>query len=268
MNEALWERSRRAFRLPRKEVRQCPPDPSVPADTPAVPTSPRRVNSTVRGTRCRRSGSTISTSAPMIRTPMAERGKEYGIEKSARTLCARSASRPASSKPPRKYTVPTKSNNIGGQGGARPGAGRKKTAAIDKIADDNKRVKILDIPDVEGAEMPKPNEILSARQKNGESFQAKAIYETTWAWLQKIGCAAKVSPQLLGAVRHVFCSVDSVRGDDQPYGFFLSKHPTTRKADPVPVHQHRHQLHEPGGSALERDLPDRQRKLQHGVFRG
>ena len=100
--------------------------------------------------------------------------------------------------------VPTKSNNIGGQGGARPGAGRKKTAAIDKIADDNKRVKILDIPDVEGAEMPKPNEILSARQKNGESFQAKAIYETTWAWLQKIGCTAIVSPQLIE--RYAMCS--------------------------------------------------------------
>ena len=33
--------------------------------------------------------------------------------------------------------MPTKSNNIGGRGGTRPGAGRKKTALKDKIASGN-----------------------------------------------------------------------------------------------------------------------------------
>ena len=93
--------------------------------------------------------------------------------------------------------MPTKSTNIGGQGGARQGSGRKKAAVVDKITDESKRVKILDIPDVEGSEMPKPNEILSAKQKNGEAFQAKSIYENTWEWLQNIGCTAIVSPQLI-----------------------------------------------------------------------
>lgn len=41
-----------------------------------------------------------------------------------------------------------------------------------------------------------------------------------------------VSPAI-GAVCHVQCPLDSVRGDDPPLGF-LSKHPTTQKPIPSP----------------------------------
>ena len=66
--------------------------------------------------------------------------------------------------------MPTKSNNIGGRGGARPGAGRKKTAVKDKAAAGNpggRRLEMLDIPEVEGVEMPKPHDFLSAEQRDG-----------------------------------------------------------------------------------------------------
>lgn len=46
--------------------------------------------------------------------------------------------------------MPTKSNNIGGRGGARLGAGRKKTAASDKAKNGNpggRKIEILDIPE-------------------------------------------------------------------------------------------------------------------------
>jgi len=129
--------------------------------------------------------------------------------------------------------VPTKSVNVGGQGGARPGAGRKKAAAIDKISDESKRVKILDIPDVEGAEMPKPNDILSAQQKNGEAFQAKGIYENTWVWLNKIGCTAIVSPQLIE--RYAMCSARWIQCEEMNNTLgLLGKHPTTGKPIPSP----------------------------------
>ena len=59
---------------------------------------------------------------------------------------------------------------------------------------------------------------------------------------------------------HVQRPLDSVRGDDQPHGIPLQA-PNHPEADSVPVHQYRHQLHEPGGAALERDLPDRKGKL-------
>ena len=45
--------------------------------------------------------------------------------------------------------------------------------------------------------MPKPHEFLSAEQRDGSTLQAEEIYTETWEWLKKVGCAAKVSPQLL-----------------------------------------------------------------------
>ncbi len=55
-----------------------------------------------------------------------------------------------------KKIMPTKSNNIGGRGGARPGAGRKKSAVKDKAAAGNpggRPLEILDIPEMEGVEI-------------------------------------------------------------------------------------------------------------------
>lgn len=125
--------------------------------------------------------------------------------------------------------MPTKSTNIGGQGGARQGSGRRKAAVVDKITDESKREKILDIPDVEGSEMPKPNEILSAKQKNGEAFRAKSIYENTWEWLQKIGCTVIVSPQLIE--RYAMCSARWIQCEEAVSSFgFLARHPTTGNA--------------------------------------
>ena len=74
--------------------------------------------------------------------------------------------------------MPTKSNNIGGRGGARPGAGRKKSAVKDKANSGNpggRKLEILDIPDVEGVEMPKPHDFLSAKHREGAELQASEI---------------------------------------------------------------------------------------------
>ena len=122
--------------------------------------------------------------------------------------------------------MPTKSNNTGGRGGARPGAGRKKSAVKEKAENGNpggRRLEVLDIPEVEGVDMPKPHEFLSAEQRDGSTLQAEEIYKETWEWLKKIGCAAKVSLQ-------------------------APHHP---EADSIAVYQYRHQLHEPGGAAVE-----------------
>ena len=128
--------------------------------------------------------------------------------------------------------MPTKSNNTGGRGGARPGAGRKKSAVKEKAENGNpggRRLEVLDIPEVEGVDMPKPHEFLSAEQRDGSTLQAEEIYKETWEWLKKIGCAAKVSPQLLerysmSVARWIQCEEAITE-----YGF-LAKHPTTGNA--------------------------------------
>ncbi len=132
--------------------------------------------------------------------------------------------------------MPTKSNNTGGRGGARPGAGRKKTAIKDKLesgSTDASSITVLDIPEVEGVEMPKPHDFLSAAQRDGSTLQAEDIYRETWEWLRKIGCAAKVSPQLLE--RYAMCSARWIQCEEMTNRMgFLSKHPTTQKPIPSP----------------------------------
>lgn len=132
--------------------------------------------------------------------------------------------------------MPTKSNNTGGRGGARPGAGRKKSAVREKAENGNpggRRLTVLDIPEVEGVDMPKPHEFLSAEQRDGSTLQAEEIYTETWEWLKKVGCAAKVSPQLLE--RYAMCSARWIQCEEMTNRMgFLSKHPTTQKPIPSP----------------------------------
>ena len=51
----------------------------------------------------------------------------------------------------------------------------RKSAVKDKANSGNpggRKLEILDIPDVEGVEMPKPHDFLSAKQRDGEELQA------------------------------------------------------------------------------------------------
>ena len=78
--------------------------------------------------------------------------------------------------------MPTKSNNTGGHSGARPGAGRKKSAVKEKTENGNPggcRLEVLGIPEVEDVDMPKPHEFLSAEQRDGSTLQAEEIYTVT-----------------------------------------------------------------------------------------
>lgn len=111
-----------------------------------------------------------------------------------------------------------------------------------------RKLEVLDIPEVEGVDMPKPHEFLSAEQRDGSTLQAEEIYKETWEWLKKVGCAAKVSPQLLE--RYAMCSARWIQCEEMTnrMGFLPPPNP---EADPISVHQYRHQLHEPGGAALE-----------------
>ncbi len=127
--------------------------------------------------------------------------------------------------------MPTKSNNTGGQGGARPGAGRKKKPLAEKVESGNpggRTLKVLDVPELEGVDMPKPGDYLSSTQRDGSQLQAKEIYEVTWEWLKKIGCTSIVFPQLVE--RYAMCAARWIQCEEMNSQMgLLSKHPTTGK---------------------------------------
>ena len=121
------------------------------------------------------------------------------------------------------------------RGGARPGAGAKKKPLADKIMEGNpgkRNITVINFEnaaELEGQEMPKPSEMLSAIQKDGKALEAAEIYKKTWAWLHERGCASLISPQVLeryamSAARWIQCEQAVTE-----YGF-LAKHPTTGNA--------------------------------------
>ena len=118
------------------------------------------------------------------------------------------------------------------RGGQRTGSGRKPKALADKIAAGNpggRKLTVVDFSDtadLSGVEMPEPSEYLKETQKDGEEFEAAAIYKKTWLWLKERGCEKLISKEQLeqyavAVSRWIQCE----RAITQ-YGF-LAKHPTT-----------------------------------------
>lgn len=121
------------------------------------------------------------------------------------------------------------------RGGARIGAGAKKKALVDKIAEGNPGGRTLTVmefenaADLKGVEMPEPNKMLEAVQKDGKTLAAGEIYRDTWKWLDERGCAALISPQLLE--RYAMSVARWIQCEEAVTEFgFLAKHPTTGNA--------------------------------------
>lgn len=129
------------------------------------------------------------------------------------------------------------------RGGRRVRAGDKPAPAAEKIQK-GQQVQILkndiptlspteletvDLPEgavMNGADMPKPSDYLSARQKNGVPLGADEIYKETWLWLKERNCEKLVNPRLIEAYAQAFARYIQCEEATSTYGL-LGKHPTT-----------------------------------------
>ena len=129
------------------------------------------------------------------------------------------------------------------RGGRRVRAGDKPAPAAEKIQK-GQQVRILkkdiptlspteleavDLPEgavMEGMNMPKPSDYLSARQKNGIPLGADEIYKETWLWLKERNCEKLVNPRLIEAYAQAFARYIQCEEATSTYGL-LGKHPTT-----------------------------------------
>ena len=121
------------------------------------------------------------------------------------------------------------------RGGPRPGSGQPKKALSEKIAagnPGNRKLTVMefkDAADLQGTEMPEPNKMLEAVQKDGKTLVAREIYENTWKWLDERGCAVFVSQHLLE--RYAMSVARWIQCEEAVTEFgFLAKHPTTGNA--------------------------------------
>ena len=129
------------------------------------------------------------------------------------------------------------------RGGRRIRAGDKPASTAEKITKGQRpQVMRNDIPDLEpdeleavdlpegavleGADMPRPDEYLSAKQKNGKPLGADAIYKETWLWLKKRHCENLVNKRLIESYAQNFARYIQCEDAISTYGL-LGKHPTT-----------------------------------------
>lgn len=123
-----------------------------------------------------------------------------------------------------------------GKRGPLPGTGGRPSKALaEKLANGNpghRPIKVMSLPDIpefEGADMPKPRDYLKARQKNGTELEAAKIYEETWKWLKERGCEQHVSTQIIS--QYAMSVARWIQCEDAISEFgFLAKHPTTGAA--------------------------------------
>lgn len=129
------------------------------------------------------------------------------------------------------------------RGGKRVHAGGKPTPTAEKIQNgqpvrimsndipqlEPAELEAVDLPDgavLDGADMPRPAEYLSARQKNGVPLGADEIYKETWLWLKQRGCENLVNKRLIESYAQAFARYIQCEDAISSYGL-LGKHPTT-----------------------------------------
>lgn len=129
------------------------------------------------------------------------------------------------------------------RGGRRVRAGDKPAPAAEKLQKGQQvqllkndiptlsptELEAVDLPEgavMEGMNMPKPSDYLSARQKNGVPLGADEIYKETWLWLKERNCGKLVNPRLIEAYAQAFARYIQCEEATSTYGL-LGKHPTT-----------------------------------------
>ena len=115
-----------------------------------------------------------------------------------------------------------------GHGGARIGAGQKKKALSDKLAEGNpgkRRLTVMEFSDTA--------DYLAAQQKGGREMLAVEIYERTWEWLHERGCSQLIPAQIIEQYAMAISRWIQCEEAISEYGF-LAKHPTTGNAIPSP----------------------------------
>jgi len=125
--------------------------------------------------------------------------------------------------------VETVAKDGSNRGGARPGAGRKPKALIEKISEGKTAAVMMEPAELEGMDVPPVKDFLKSPQKSGRELVAEEVYQETYAWLKARGCEKLVTVQMveqyaMSVSRWIQCEeIVSATG-------FLAKHPTTGAA--------------------------------------
>ena len=83
------------------------------------------------------------------------------------------------------------------RGGARIGAGRKRKSLSERLLEGNEKTPVVFEKTQKSFDFPTPKSYLSITQRDGSILAARQVYDATYAWLAKCGCADSVAQQLV-----------------------------------------------------------------------
>ncbi|MCD8051899.1 MAG: P27 family phage terminase small subunit [Clostridiales bacterium] len=125
----------------------------------------------------------------------------------------------------------SQSNNPGGAGGKRPGAGRRPKPLATKLEDGNpghRPLKVLDLPEIIDLPAPEPHSFVDDDQRMGDPLQAREIFNEVYSWLRSVGCDRMVFSGLVE--RYAMSAARWIQLERlvSRHGL-LSRHPSTKK---------------------------------------
>ena len=120
------------------------------------------------------------------------------------------------------------------RGGARIGAGRKRKTLSERLREGTEKppetVSILQT----SFEFPLPKSYISATQRDGTPTDARQIYDETYEFLKKRGCADSISQQLVEDYAQTTARFIQAEGEISRAGLII-RHPVTSEVLPSPL---------------------------------
>ena len=120
------------------------------------------------------------------------------------------------------------------RGGARIGAGRKRKSLSERMLEGNEKPPVMFEKTQASFDFPAPKSYLSITQRDGSILAAKQVYDATYAWLAKCGCADSVNPQLVEDYAQTTARFIQAEGELSRAGLII-RHPATGEALPSPL---------------------------------
>ena len=126
------------------------------------------------------------------------------------------------------------------RGGARIGAGRKRKSLEERLLEGNEKTPVVFEKTQKSFEFPAPKPFpapksyLSAAQRDGSILAARQIFDDTYRWLAKHGCADSVNPQLVEDYAQTTARFIQAEGELSRAGLII-RHPATGEVLPSPL---------------------------------
>ena len=119
-------------------------------------------------------------------------------------------------------------------GGVRIGAGRKRKSLEERLLEGTEKPQVMFEKPQTSFEFPAPKSYISAPQRDNSILAARQVYDDTYRWLAKCGCADSIAQQLVEDYAQATARFIQAEGELSRAGLII-RHPATGEVLPSPL---------------------------------